>query len=112
MYKAIKIGDKEVPMLSVASVDIYYKRIFREDPLSIMTSKTADDGEKTRVAFGMGFIMAKVAELKDRKEIMALTFDDYIEWLDQFSYGDYVGAAAEIIAVYYGQKVPTAKEKN
>lgn len=112
MYRVVKIGDKEVPMLGVASVDIYYKRIFREDPLSIMTSKKTDDGEKTRVAFGVGFVMAKLAELKDRKAVMALTFEDYLEWLEQFSYGDYVGAAADIISIYYGQKAPTSKEKN
>ena len=58
MYRVVKIGETDVPMLALASVDVYYKRMFKEDPLSIMTSKNADEGEKTRIAFGMGFIMA------------------------------------------------------
>ena len=112
MYRVIKIGEKEVPMLGVASVDIYYKRIFREDPLSIMTSTDAGNGKKTAIAFGMGFVMAKLAETKDRKQMLQLTENDYLEWLEQFDYGDYVTAAADIIGVYYGQKANAAIEKN
>lgn len=111
MYREITIGDKSVPMLSLASVDVYYKRVFRVDPLSIMTGET-DNGQKTGIAFGMGFIMAKMAELKDRKKMQALSHDDYLDWIEQFEYGDYVAAAADIIALYYGQKSPSVQEKN
>ena len=110
MYRVIKIGDKEVPMLGMASVDVYYKRIFHENPLSIMASDS-DNGKKTEIAFGMGFVMAKLAEVKDRKKMLQLTEADYLEWLEQFDYGDYVAAAAEIIGVYYGQKFSTETEK-
>ena len=110
-YKVITIGDKDVPMLALASVDVYYKKIFREDPLAIMTSD-ADNGAKSRIAFNMGFVMAKFAELHDRKKMLQLSEDDYLDWLEQFDYGDYVQAAAEILALYYSQKVITAKEKN
>lgn len=110
MYRVVNIGDKEVPMLAMASVDIYYRRVFHEDPLSIMTSKV-DDGVKTRVAFGMAFIMAKFAECRDRKAMLHLTEDQYIEWLEQFDYGDFIAAAPEIIGVYYGQKLVGAQEK-
>ena len=112
MYREINIGDKTVPMLGLASVDIYYKRVFHEDPLSIMTGKDHSDGEKTSIAFGMGFIMAKMAEMKDRKKMLSLTFEDYLEWLEQFDYGDFVAAAADIITVYYSQKSPSVSEKN
>lgn len=111
MYRVVKIGDKEVPMLAMASVDIYYKRVFHEDPLSIMTNASIPDGEKTRVAFGMAYIMAKFAECRDRKAMLRLTEDDYLEWLEQFEYGDFVAAAAEVLGVYYGQKIVGAKEK-
>ena len=112
MYKVIKIGEKDVPMLSVASSDVYYNRLFRENPLSVMTDKKADNGQKTNLAFGMGFIMAKFAETKDRKVMLQLSFDDYLDWLEQFSYGDYIEAAPEILMLYYGQKAPTVTEKN
>lgn len=111
MFKNITIGDKDVPMLALASVDIYYKKVFHEDPLAIMTSD-ADNGTKSRVAFGMGFIMAKFAELHDRKKMLQLSEDDYLDWLEQFEYGDYVQAAAEILGLYYSQKAPTVAEKN
>lgn len=112
MYRVVTIGDKEVPMLALASVDVYYKRLFREDPLSTMTRKEAEDGDKTRIAFGMGFIMAKYAEAQDRKKMMSLTNDEYLDWLDQFDYGDFLEAVPDILSLYYGQKIPKATEKN
>lgn len=112
MYKVIKIGEKDVPMLSVASSDVYYNRLFHENPLSVMGDKKADNGQKTKLAFGMGFIMAKFAETKDRKVMLQLSFDDYLDWLEQFSYGDYIEAVPEILMLYYGQKAPTVTEKN
>ena len=39
MFKVVKIGDKEVPMMAMASTDIYYKRVFGEDPLKIVTEQ-------------------------------------------------------------------------
>lgn len=109
-YRVITIGEQEVPMLALASVDLYYKHLFHEDPLAIMGGD--NNGAKSAIAFGMGFIMAKYAEYKDRKRMYQLTEDDYVEWLDQFEYGDYVQAAGEILSLYYGQKKATAIEKN
>lgn len=111
-YKIITIGDKEVPMLALASCDNYYKKVFHEDPLGIMSRKDDDDGAKSRVAFNMGFIFAKFAEYKDRKKMLQLNEEDFIEWLEQFEYGDYVQAAAEVLDLYYFQKKTTATEKN
>lgn len=111
MYRVVNIGAKEVPMLALASVDVYYKRLFKEDPLSVMASK-ASEGEKSRIAFGMGFIMAKFAETQDRKKMMSLTYEEYLDWLDGFLYGDFIEAVPDILALYYGQKLPTATEKN
>ena len=111
MYREIEIGDKKVPMLALASVDVYYKKIFREDPLAVMTSD-ADNATKSRIAFNMGFVMAKFAELHDRKKMLQLTEDNYLEWLEQFEYGDYIKATGDILLLYYSQKSGTATEKN
>ena len=59
MYKVVKIGDKEVPMLAMASSGIYYKRLFGEDPLKVVTAQ--NDGDSTTLRFLMGFILAKQA---------------------------------------------------
>lgn len=112
MYRVVNIGAKEVPMLAVASVDDYYKTLFRDDPLNVLTSKSSGDGDKTRLAFGMGFIMAKKAEMLPRNKMKSLTYDEYLDWLDQFAYGDFLAAVPEILKVYTEQKKPTVPEKN
>ena len=109
MYKVVKIGSKEVPMMAMASTDIYYKRVFGEDPLKIVTAQNT--GDSTGLLFQMGFILAKQAELRDRKKMMALTLDGFVEWLDQFEYADYLEALSGIAEVYYGNKAVSSQEK-
>ena len=109
MFKVIQIGDQEVPMLCMASVDVYYKRIFGVDPLSALTS--GDEGESTALMRGLGFIMAKYAESKDRKAMARLTEDDFLDWLDLFEEGDMLEALGEISDLYRAQKKPTSQEK-
>lgn len=110
MFKIVKIGDQDVPMLAMASADIYYKRVFREDPLKVITDNTTA-GDKTQLLYKMGFILAKCAELKDRKQLLNLNENDFIDWLEQFEYGDYVAALTDVAEIYYGQKVVTSQEK-
>lgn len=109
MYKIVKIGDKEVPMMAMASSDVYYKRVFGEDPLKIVTAQNT--GDSTGLLFQMGFILAKQAELRDRKKMMALTVNDYVDWLDQFEYSDYLESLDKIATVYYGNKAISSQEK-
>ena len=109
MFKVVKIGDKEVPMMAMASTDIYYKRVFGEDPLKIVTEQGT--GESTGLLYNMGFILAKQAELRDRKKMMSLTMDNFVEWLDGFEYSDYIEALSEIAVVYYGNKAISSQEK-
>ena len=109
MYKLVKIGDKEVPMMAMASSDVYYKRVFGEDPLKIVTAQ--ETGDSTSLLFQMGFILAKQAELRDRKKMMALTLNDYVDWLDQFEYSDYIESLSDVAVVYYGNKATTSQEK-
>lgn len=111
-YKVITIGDKEVPMMALASVDYYFKKVFHEDPLALLGAVENNDAGKAAITFPMGFIMAKFAELHDRKKMLQLTEDNYVEWLEQFEYGDYVAAAGDMLELYYTQKKITATEKN
>lgn len=113
MYRVIKIGDKEIPMLGVATVDIYYKQIFREDLLRILSDEEShDNSDRIYAIQKVGFVMAKRAELADREKMMALNENDYIDWLDGFSRGDIIAAAPEILALYMGEKATESVEKN
>lgn len=111
MFNIVRIGDKEIPMLSMASVDLYYRQIFHEDPIKMQTSKDFDEGDLINFVSKMGFVLAKFAELKSRKEMLKLNEDAYYEWLDQFERYDYMNALADIRATYEGQAVTLSDAK-
>lgn len=110
MYNIVRIGDKEVPMLSMASVDIYYKQVFHEDAIKLQTS-TQDEGDIINFISRMAFIMAKFAELKDRKEMLKLTEDAYLDWLDGFERNDFLNALIDARKTYEGQTVTMSDAK-
>ena len=111
MYNEIKIGDKTVPMLAMASTDIYYRNIFHEDAIKLQASNTFDDGDLINFICRMAFVMAKFAELKDRKEMNKLNEDSYLEWLDGFSREDFMAALVDVRMTYEGQVVTKIDEK-
>lgn len=110
MYNVIKIGEKDVPMLSMASVDIYYRNIFHEDAIKLQT-KVQDEGDIVNFVMRMGFVMAKFAELKDRKEMNKLNEDAFLDWLDQFERSDYLNALVDVRMTYEGQSVTQSDAK-
>lgn len=111
MYRVIKIGDKDVPMLAMSSVNIYYRRVFGVDPLVLLGK---DEGMETGVAInlymGMGFIMAKMAE-RNREQMKKLNEDMYLDWLDNFDNADMMNAMPEISALYNGQNTSQSEKK-
>lgn len=110
MYNIVKIGDKAVPMLSMASVDIYYRNIFHEDAIKAQT-KESDEGDLINFVMRMGFVMAKFAEIRDRKEMNKLNEDNFVEWLDQFDRGEYFNALPDIKSTYEGQSLTESESK-
>lgn len=110
MYNIVKIGEKSVPMMAVASTDVYYRGIFHDDPIA-RQAKGMDEGEAINLFMQMGFVMAKYAELKDRKAMMQLNEDSYLEWLDEFDRAEYLEALADIRATYEGQSVTSSDAK-
>ena len=104
MFKKVKIGDDEVPMMAMASVDLYYEKIFGVDPIRLQTEAGNDGVVATKLFMGMGFVMAKFAELKSREKMRELNEDDYFDWLDQFDRADYMDALSEIADVYNSEK--------
>lgn len=110
MYNVVKVGETDVPMLSMASCDIYYRNIFHEDAIKLQ-SKEMDEGDLINFIMRMGFVMAKFAELKNREEMRKLNEDMFVDWLDGFERSDYLNALPDIRATYEGQRVATSEEK-
>lgn len=113
MFRTIKVGDKDVPMLAMASVDNYYTHIFGEDPVAILekANDTNTFAPAVEMFKKMGFVMAKFAELKDRKALFRLTLDNYFDWLDEFDRKDLNEAVSAIREVYEGQRETTVEPK-
>lgn len=111
MYRVITIGDKEVPMMAVASAREYYIGTFKEDPFDVL-GKLDDQGAQVSFGYKIGFIMAKQAELMNRAEMRKLNYDAYLDWLDQFGSGDFLAACGSIVELFVAQLSTTAKEKN
>lgn len=111
MYNLVKIGEKEVPMLSTASVDYFFKTIFREDPFKIQTEHSNDPGVMIDFTIKMGFVMAKFAESTHRKDVLALNEDSFYDWLDEFERPDLIGALDQIQDTYEAQAESGSKAK-
>ena len=111
MYNVVKIGGREVPMQCMASTDVYYRNIFHEDPIKLMTRPDLDGSVKYDFMMKMGFIMAKFAELHNSADMNRLTEDDYLDWLSQFEREDYQDALGDISDTYGGQTIGEAEAK-
>ena len=111
MYNIVKIGDANVPMLSKATVDFYYRNIFGEDPIRIQTRSGSDEGAMVDLMLKMGFVMAKFAESTQRKDMMALNEDSFYDWLDNFERADLFSALDDIQATYESQSTQGSKAK-
>lgn len=111
MFNTVKIGDKDVPMLAMASVDVYYKHCFGSDPLAVQAQDNPQISDVIALFQRLGFIMAKFAETKSRKEMLKLNEESFIDWIEQFDRTDLMEALPDIRAVYDGEKTPSAEEK-
>lgn len=111
MYRVVKIGDKEVPMLSLASVDVFYRQIFHKDPQKIQSAEDFGGVQSLEFVFEMAFVMAKRAEGLTRQQMAQLTEDDFEAWLDDQDRGGLYDAVADIWATYNGQQAATSDAK-
>ena len=110
MFNLVQVGDKTVPMLSMASTDVYFRHIFHEDPIAIQ-SKGPSEAEAIDMFMRLGFVMAKYAETKDRKEMLKLNEDSFMDWLDKFERNDLINALPDAQKTYDGQMLASADSK-
>ena len=112
MFNTVKIGAEDVPMLSMASVDLYYRQIFHEDPIALQAGdKPMSEGEAISFYCRMGFVMAKFADLKKRGEMLKLNEDAFFDWMDSFERPDLLSSLGDIRDTYEGQALTASNAK-
>lgn len=109
MYNIVRIGDRDVPMLAMASVDVYYRNIFHEDAIKVQTK--GEESDLVEMIMRMGFIMSEFAKCRNRKDMAKLTEETYLDWLDQFDRAEYLNALGDIRMTYEGQSITTSDAK-
>lgn len=107
MYKEIAIRETKLPLLANGATPYYFKMLFAKDLLKQLTSNGEYEIASDEIP-ELAFIMAKQAE---KAEMNKLTFDMYIEWLEQFDALDMVMHGTEIADVYIGNTIPAEKPK-
>lgn len=108
MYQKMNVGAEELTFCACASVNVCYFNVFHEDFIKMISS---DEGLAAACMMKMAFIMAKMAELNDRKKVNRLTEDDYCNWLDQFTTGELVAALPAIQSFYMASTGTTVDSK-
>lgn len=109
MYKEIKVGDKQVPMLANAATPIRYKQVFGKNLLKYFMG-TAQNEEAAEMTGELAYILAKAGEGADMNK---LGIDDYIEWLEQFDAAAFIDpeVVGPIMDLYYGNVASSANAK-
>lgn len=108
MKEKVNIGSTQVEMAVNAATPLYFKAVFGKDIYRISMDLGDDTGEAIDNFQKLAFIMNAQAKKKD---VMALTIDDYIKWLEKFLPMDVAYAVPDIADVYMRQTQPTVKPK-
>lgn len=111
----IKIGGRDVRMAARASNAFFFRRVFGDDPLVLLSKATDDENSALSVDFAtrMAYIMKMMAECDCDGETMAkaVSLGDFLVWVDTFSVFDFAEAAADIITLYMSQGKTHSAEK-
>lgn len=103
MTKEITIAGKQYIFTSNAATPIFYKDFFKKD----LMQEIKTDGDQMTIATDrmseLAFIMAKQG---DKADMMHLTFENYIEWLELFNPFDLTLKGEEIFNVYIADAMP------
>ena len=111
MFGKVKIGSKEIEMVSNGATPYRFKQVFHKDLLKFFSdavSGKVDDGEAAEVSSKLGFIMAKQNEMAD---LTKLSEESFIEWTEMFEPNDLILAAEDIVAIYSGNMQQTSEAK-
>lgn len=108
MRGTVIIGTHSVEMVANALTPVLFKRVFRKD-LLLETQKQDLD---LTLFQELGYVMAMQGTEMTAKELSnAVTYDGYLEWLEQYEALDIMSAVNEIFTLYSTQNVSTSKAK-
>lgn len=112
MYREIKVGEKNVPMIANAGTALRYKHVFGKDLIQELQQAQHDTSKGFNSLPELAFIMAKAAEAKEGKANMNLLSEEsFIEWLEQFESMDVIQAAEGVIDLYMGNSEASVEQK-
>lgn len=112
MFKEIQIGANNVPMLCLASTNIYYNKVFGVDPIALQASGKLTPADGIDFSIKLAFIMAKQAEFQsDRAAMLRLNEGDFIDWLNGFEADALYDALESVMELYRGDGKVTSKAK-
>lgn len=106
MIKSINIGGQDLLLASNGATPIRFKMVFKQDLMvtfSKINTNEMDGAESLELTEKLAFIMNKQATIKDKKEWASVSYDDFINFTEEFEVFDLANAAAEIMNVYLGQ---------
>ena len=114
MFGKVKVGNKEIEMVSNGATPYRFRQVFKRDLLKFFADAAGgkvEDGDAADVSQKLGYIMAMQAKKEDMNR---LNEDSFITWLENFETNELVIAAEDIIAVYTGNtdQVSKAKKEN
>lgn len=122
MYAEIKLktaegGERTVGMMANAAIPIRYRNIFRKDLMADLTKMISDPESLNADAMNgitdmvpqLAFVMAMAADKRDMK---ILSYEMFIEWMEQFSAEAFTDKSAEIIGIYFGNTGSESEAKN
>lgn len=107
MTGTVKIGPASITLCGNAATPVRYKQIFHKDLLMAFKGLSAEDFDADLVK-QMAFVMAMQAEGADFK---AVTFDAFIDWLEQFEETDLLQAMPEIVGLWMTNTQSLVKPK-
>lgn len=108
MKKTLKIGEKDIELLSNARTSIYYTQLFHKDFFKIALTAFSTEIPPVNETKEIAFIMNKQAEKADFNSISE---EDFYNWLEQFEELDMVNASDQIVGVYLGNTEGSAESK-
>ena len=105
MYKKITVDGKEMEFAANAATPFRYKQVFHKDLLAIFSNEEKAQSEGVEAVTELAYIMSKQAEKADMNK---LNYEEFINWLEDFSPMAFVETAEEILNVYVDSTVSTS----